>query len=222
MAASGGYYIASGTQKIFAESASIVGSIGVFGGKIVIGPALHEVGIDSFLVPANPDPAAADRAAYLSPFRMWDDATRDRVRAHMKGIYDLFIDRVATGRNMQPDAVRASAEGRIYSGVQGKEHGLVDEIGGLARAIEVVRGLAGLDADAPVAVEGPRESLIDQLLLGESASESDVKAALTQFEHRGRLLTQLPDSLRTHADSVSPLLAGETAVVALPVAVTLH
>jgi protease-4 len=218
MAASGGYYIAAGTQRIFAESASIVGSIGVFGGKIVIGPALHEVGIDAFLIPANPEPAAADRAAYLSPFRMWDDATRERVRAHMKSIYDLFIERVAAGRNMPADTVRASAEGRIYSGVQGKEHGLVDEIGGLARAIEAARGLAGLDADAPVAVEGPRESLIDQLLLGEAASEGDVRAAVAQFERRGELLTQLPASLRAHADSVSPLLAGETAVVALPVA----
>jgi protease-4 len=222
MAASGGYYIASGTQRIFAENASIVGSIGVFGGKIVIGPAIHEVGVDAFMIPANPEPAAAERAGYLSPFRPWDDATRERVRAHMKGIYDLFIERVAAGRNMPAEAVRTAAEGRIYSGAQGKDRGLVDEIGGLARAIESARGLAGLDADAPVAVEGPRESLLDQLLLGESASEGDVRAALARFEQRGELLKSLPASLRVHAGSLSPLLAGETAVVALPVAVSLH
>jgi protease-4 len=220
MAASGGYYIASGTQRIFAESSSIVGSIGVFGGKVVIGPALHEVGIDSFLIPANP--AAADRAAYLSPFRMWDEPTRERVRAHMRGIYDLFIQRIVSGRNMQADVVRAAAEGRIYSGSQGKELGLVDEIGGLALAIDAARKLGKLDADIPVTVEGPREGLLDRLLLGESASESEVRAALLRFEHQRALLRSLPKGLRVHASSLSPLVSDETAVVALPVGITLR
>jgi protease-4 len=222
MAASGGYYIAAGSQRIFAESSSIVGSIGVFGGKIVFGPALHEIGVDSFLIPANPDPAKADRAAYLSPFRLWDEPTRERVRAHMQGIYDLFIQRIVTGRNMQADAVRAAAEGRIYSGTQGKELGLVDEIGGLARAIDAARKLAKLDSDIPVSVEGPREGLLDRLLLGESASESEVRAALLRFEEQRSLLRGLPKALRVHASSLSPLLAGESTLVALPVGVTLH
>lgn len=222
MAASGGYYIAVGTQKIIAESTSIVGSIGVFGGKIVPGPALHEVGIDAFLIPANPDPAAGQRAAYLSPFRLWDDATRERVRAHMKGIYDLFIDRVATGRKLPNEKVREIAEGRIYSGNQGKDLGLVDEIGGLAHAIDVVRKMAKLPADTPVTVEGPREGLLDRLLLGEESSNAQVEAALLAYEKRTAVLAQLPPSLRAHVTSLSPLLTGETAVVALPMAVTLH
>jgi len=222
MAASGGYYIAVGTQKIIAESTSIVGSIGVFGGKIVPGPALHEVGIDAFLIPANPDPQAGERAAYLSPFRMWDDATRERVHAHMKGIYDLFIERVAAGRNLPNEKIRELAEGRIYSGSQGKDLGLVDEIGGLAHAIQVARKLAKLPAETPVTVEGPRDGLLDRLLLGEESSNAQIEAAVLAYEKRAAVLSQLPPSLRVHVASLSPLLHGETAVVALPLAVTLR
>jgi protease-4 len=188
----------------------------------VFGPALHEIGVDSFLIPANPDPEKSDRAAYLSPFRLWDEPTRERVRAHMQGIYDLFIQRIVTGRNMQADAVRAAAEGRIYSGTQGKELGLVDEIGGLARAIDAARKLAKLDSDIPVSVEGPREGLLDRLLLGESASENEVRAALLRFEEQRALLRGLPKALRVHASSLSPLLTGESTLVALPVGITLH
>lgn len=220
MCASGGYYIASGSQRIFAEASSIVGSIGVFGGKIVFGPALHEVGIDSFLIPANP--ATSDRAAYLSPFRLWDEPTRERVRAHMQGVYDLFIQRIVAGRGMNADAVRAAAEGRIYSGTQGKELGLVDELGGLGRAIDAAKKLGKLDRDIPVSVEGPREGLLDRLLLGESASESEVRAAILRFEERGSTLRALPKSLRVYASSLSPLSAGESAVVALPAGLSLR
>ncbi len=226
MAASGGYYIACGAQRIIAERTSIVGSIGVFGGKIVIGPALREIGVNSFAIPANPDPVAGARAVYLSPFDPWDDATRERVRAHMQSIYDLFIARVAQARKLPEAQIRENAEGRIWSGVQGKERGLVDELGGLSLAIAEARKLASLDADAPVSVEGPRDGVLEMLLSGaeasEHASEGELAAALARYEKEHATLGLLPPALRVSAASLAPLLHGETTLAALPFALELR
>jgi protease IV len=223
MAASGGYYIAAGAQKIFAEPGSIVGSIGVFGGKLVLGPALKEVGVNAFTFPASPTPGAGERAAYLSPLVPWNDATRERVRSLMQGIYDLFIARVAEGRKMPAEKVLVSAEGRIWSGPQGLERGLVDELGGLGAAVAAAKKLAGLDAKAPVIVSGQAEGFLEMLSLEEGADEAKIAAALARFDARRSLLLEgLPAELRPFAASLGPLLAGETVVAALPFAVTVR
>jgi protease-4 len=222
MAASGGYYIACGAHKIVAPASSIVGSIGVFGGKIVIGDALRELGVNTFPIPANPAPGAAERAGYLSPFMPWDEGTRERVRASMQGIYDLFVARVALARKMPIDAVRAAAEGRIWSGAQGKERGLVDEIGGLSTALDLVRKLGSLPRDTPVSVEGQRESLLDLLLVGEGAEEADVRAAIARLERERAWLAELPKSVRGYVGALAPLASGEPVVTALPFAVNVR
>jgi protease-4 len=223
MAASGGYYIACAAQRIFAERASIVGSIGVFGGKIVFGPALGEIGVNSVTFPASPAPGAAERAAYLSPLIRWDDPTRKRMLSVMEGIYELFIARVAEGRKVTADKVRPHAEGRIWSGTQGLERGLVDEIGGLSQAIASARKLAKLDADVPVTVEGGAEGLLELLMLGEDAGEAEVIAALRRLDARRTLtLEAIPAELRPFAATLGPLLAGETVLTALPFALTVR
>jgi protease-4 len=221
MAASGGYYIAAGAEKIFAEPSSIVGSIGVFGGKIVIGPALRDVGVNSVTFPASSAPGAAERAAYLSPMRPWDDATRERVRALMQGIYDLFVQRVAEGREMPVERVLESAEGRIWSGTQGKERGLVDEIGGLSDAVRLAKKLAGLDDQAPTTVAGAVEGLLELLTLDEGANEARVADALSRLDARRTLsLEALPHELRPFAAALAPLTMGETVLAALPFAIS--
>lgn len=222
MAASGGYYIASAAERIVAEHTSIVGSIGVFGGKVVIGPALHEVGINTFTVPASSEPGAEARATYLSPFTPWDDATRARVQVQMQSIYDLFVARVAEARKMPDARVRESAEGRIWSGDQGKERGLVDDFGGLSTALELARKLAKLERDTPVTVEGAKEGLLDLLALGGDASESALASAIARFESEHALLAQLPAPLRAHVSALSPLSRGETVVAAIPFAIELR
>jgi protease-4 len=223
MAASGGYYIACGAQRIFAEPSSIVGSIGVFGGKVVFGPALHEIGVNSVTFPASRSEGASERAAYLSPLIAWDDPTRERVRALMQAIYDLFVQRVAIGRKMPEDKVRANAEGRIWSGPQGLERGLVDELGGLEQALAAARKLAGLAANAPVTVEGAAEGLLEMLSLEGDADEARVAQAVARLEARRLLaLDSLPEELRPFAASLGPLLAGETVVAALPFALSVH
>jgi protease-4 len=223
MAASGGYYIACGAQRIFAEPSSIVGSIGVFGGKVVFGPALSEVGVNSVTFPASPAPGAGERAAYLSPLIAWDDPTRERVRALMQSIYDLFVQRVAAGRKMPEDKVRVSAEGRIWSGPQGLERGLVDELGGLTQAIAAARKLAGLAPNTPATVEGAAEGLFEMLMLEGQADEASVARAVARLEARRLLaLDAIPAELRPFAAALGPLLSGETVVAALPFALTIR
>ncbi|MEI9940858.1 MAG: signal peptide peptidase SppA [Pseudomonadota bacterium] len=218
MAASGGYYIACASQRIFAERTSIVGSIGVFGGKINVAPALEQFGIHAETFAASPEPGAAERAAFNSPLTSWDDATRERVRAQMQGIYDLFIARVAHGRQMAVEKVRASAEGHIWSGDQGLERGLVDEIGGLSEALAAARKAAHLEADAPVSVEGGRESLLDSLLVGDDASDADAAAAFNRLSAAPatRLLSEVPEELRSFVSAFAPLAEREHVAVALP------
>lgn len=227
MAASGGYYIASAATKIVASKSAIVGSIGVFGGKIVLAPALEKLGIKSYAFPASPEPGAAARALHLSPFSPWDDATRERVRESMQRIYDLFLERVAEGRGMAVEDVAKTAEGEIFLATVGKERGLVDEIGGVERALELARSLAKLGPDAPVTIEGARESLLEMLLLGEEADEAAIEGALGRYAERrasflGLPLQSLERELRPHAAVVGPLLAGENVVLAAPFVVDLR
>lgn len=218
LAASGGYYLACAGTRIVAEPTSIVGSIGVLGGKVALGAALAEYGIESYTFSPSPESGAAPRAAYLSVLTPWDDATRERVRAQMSGVYELFLKRVAAGRKLGVDEVRKLAEGRIYSGAQGKEVGLVDELGGLSRALEIARDLGKLDADAPVSVEGASESLIERLMVGPNASAEDVAAAARRVEAAPPLTRVLPRSLRVFAGSLEPLLGRERVLAALPFA----
>ncbi len=224
MAASGGYYIASAGTKIVSSESAIVGSIGVFGGKLVIGGALEKLGVTHHVVPASDEPGAASRALHLSPMQPWDDATRERVRASMRRIYDLFVARVAEGRAMDKAAVYETAEGAIFLARTGKQRGLLDELGGLSQAITVARKEARLHDDVPVVVEGAAESLFESLLLGPEPDAGEVQVAIERFRRR-QAEASLPFSdlralemLRPFAASIQPLLDGESVVAALPIA----
>ncbi|HEY5957038.1 MAG TPA: S49 family peptidase, partial [Polyangiaceae bacterium] len=160
MAASGGYYLACAADYIFAEKTSIVGSIGVVGGKIVFGPALENYGVRAVTLTPSPN---GNRVVYESPFVAWDDGTRSRIFETMTGVYDLFVDRVVEGRKLKREQVLSLAEGRIYTGEQGKAIGLIDEMGGLTDALEWARQRAGLGKEAPVTVEGPSDGLLSAL-----------------------------------------------------------
>ena len=124
---------------------------------------------------------------------------------------------------MPEEKVRVSAEGRIWSGPQGLERGLVDEIGGLHRAIASARKLAGLAPNTPATVEGAAEGLLEMLVLDGEVDEARVAAAMARLEARRLLaLDALPAELRPFAASLGPLFAGETVVAALPFALTIR
>jgi protease-4 len=147
MAASGGYYLSSAGTRIYAEPESIVGSIGVVGGKISFGGTLALAGVHTATFG---DPRAAKMASLTEP---WDDATRARLLDTMTSIYDLFLRRISEGRGKPASAFDVAVEGRVFGGQKAKELGLVDELGGLDAALADAKKSAGLDADAPVVVD---------------------------------------------------------------------
>jgi protease-4 len=223
MAASGGYYIACAANRVLAEKSSIVGSIGVFGGKITVDAMLAEYGVTSATIPASPEPGAAERAAYLSLLTPWDESTRERVRKQMEGIYQLFLERVAESRGMPVPKVHEIAQGRIWSGIQGLDIKLVDEIGGLGRAIEIARDLGKLDDRAPVVVEGQSDGFFETLLGAEPAdADAAARTALALHARKTAVEASVPQPLRPFLASVSPLMGRETTVAALPFALVVR
>jgi protease-4 len=229
MAASGGYYLASTADEIFADETSIVGSIGVVGGKVGFGQALEDFGVHTETFPANrDDPGAKSRAAYESPLVAWDDATRQRVFDSMKGIYDLFLARVAEGRKTTVEKIAVSAEGRIFGGKEGKARGLVDTLGGLQAAILRAKERAHLPDDAPVHVYTSVPKLAD--VLGGSDDDGpgsrapSVSTAVTGAVS-GSLLEVVDRSLpgaSTFVFALEPLSSGEHTVCAVPYALVVR
>jgi protease-4 len=218
MAASGGYYLASSANRIFAEPTSIVGSIGVVGGKLAFGPALEQVGVHVEVIGA-PGSRAAERASYESPLVPWDPATRERVRAEMTAVYDLFLKRVAEGRGTSVDAVAAVAEGKIFAGAAAKDQGLVDEWGGIEQAIEHAKKLGKLDENAPVRIEGDTAPLFDWF--DDDAPSDDALGAvvLRRFvgvSRLGRPGDASGGGVEAFLGTLAPLATGERTLAALP------
>jgi protease-4 len=227
MAASGGYYMASAGAAVFADEASIVGSIGVVGGKIAVDRALAKIGVHAETIPAKAgDQRAATRAGVESLLTPWDDATRARLLETMNRIYRLFLERVAEGRKLNIDQVEASAQGRIFAGREGKARGLVDEIGGLKEALDRARSMAGLAADARFSVEGEPSGLFDAL--GDDTPQSDARSDAQSDDWVARAWAIGAASfVAPFAESLSPLLGGprlgesrEHVLCALPFALT--
>lgn len=129
VAASGGYYIASNADYIFAEPTTITGSIGVFGTLPNVRNLAKRVGVNAEQVQTHP------HAVTYSVFEPLSDMTQQTLTESIENIYDVFLQRVATGRKMSKEEVNEIAQGRIWTGVMAKENGLVDELGGLNDAI---------------------------------------------------------------------------------------
>lgn len=144
-AASGGYWISSGANAIVAQPSTLTGSIGVFGGKLAVGEALNRFGLNVAGVSVGGDFASAYASG--QPFT---DTQRAAFSAWMDRIYEGFVQRVATGRRLPVERVRQIARGRVWTGSQARQLGLVDELGGLPQAIARARREARIDADADV------------------------------------------------------------------------
>jgi protease-4 len=158
VAASGGYYVSMSADAIVANPGTITGSIGVVTGKLVARELKDRVGVGSDSVRTNPN---ADAWSINQPFT---DEQHAHVEAEADLFYSDFIERVAHGRKMTVEAVDAIARGRVWTGADALERGLVDELGGLRAAITRAKVLAGLEPDAEVRVVGyPGSSLMDLL-----------------------------------------------------------
>lgn len=159
VAASGGYYLSTHATRIFASPMTITGSIGVFAGKADLSELLNRIGVDVEVYKTHP------RADADSFFRPMTEDERGALEEKVDQFYQLFLDRVASGRNMKKEDVHEIAQGRVWTGEQALEHGLVDELGGLRQAIEWARVKAGMPEHPPI-VELPRieRSLLSRLL----------------------------------------------------------
>ena len=162
VAASGGYYIAMAADKIFAETNTVTGSIGVFG----IIPSVEDFLSDRLGVTFDTIRTTKFSSA-ISPFRDVSEAERNIIQGQVNEIYDQFIARVSDGRKMSTEKVELAAQGRVWTGEKAKELGLIDDFGGIEDAIKTANKLAKLSENSdiiyyPQTLE-PLQQLISQL-----------------------------------------------------------
>jgi len=230
MAASGGYYLSCAGTKIVAEPTSIVGSIGVVGGKLSFGKALEEYGLHAETISASPEPDKASRSAYMSTFSPWDEKTRDKVRASMQSIYDLFVKRVSEGRDLPADKVATFAEGRLFAGEEAKTLGMTDAVGGIEDAIKLAMELAKVPADTPVDLVGTPPTFLESLANDDPSGEGSESARAVAAEAARRAamdvavapwITRVPE-MGTFAGALAPLFTGERVLAITPFAFALR
>ncbi|OBB25453.1 signal peptide peptidase SppA [Mycolicibacterium elephantis] len=205
VAASGGYYVSMGADAIVANPGTITGSIGVMTGKLVARELKDRLGLSSDSVRTNRN---ADAWSINQPFT---EEQHEHVVAETDLVYTDFVERVAQGRNMSVEDVDAVAQGRIWTGADALERGLVDELGGLRTAITRAKVLAGLDPDAEVRTVGyPGSSLMD--LLRPKPSSQPAAASLPEAFAAlvGRSVVGVLDNAERSLSGVSALWLGDS------------
>jgi protease IV len=171
VAASGGYYISMAADVIVAQPGTLTGSIGVILGKPVFEEAFGRIGITTDSV------SVGTGATMFAPTHPFSEDEWQRINTWLDAIYRDFTEKVASGRRMTVERVHEVARGRVWTGADAAQNGLVDELGGMSAAAEIARRRAGLPAGAPLRVY-PRLTPLDQLRPPES-SESRPAAAAT-------------------------------------------
>jgi protease-4 len=186
VAASGGYYISASASKIVAQPSSITGSIGVVAGKPVMRGLYDWLGISNEYV------LRGKEAGMFRETEKFSDDERAKFEDWIKTTYyNDFVPKVAKGRNKDPKDVDAVGQGRVWTGAQAKDRGLVDEFGGLDRAIEVAKQLARIPADKGVerVILPYPQTFLQELLSGGDNSN-------TQIEQQRAVLAALPEDAR--------------------------
>ncbi len=158
MAASGGYYIACNANKIVAQPTTLTGSIGIFGMFPNLEGTTKKIGIHSETVKTN------EFSDFGNITRSLTNTEQQRMQAYIESGYDLFLTRCAEGRGMSKDSLALYAEGRVWTGNQAKEIGLVDELGGIEKAIEIAAEMANLGKSYVVFEYPKMRSPLDELL----------------------------------------------------------
>ena len=152
-AASGGYYISCGANRIFAEPTTLTGSIGIFGMMFNMSTLSKNIGV-------NFESISTHEIGKLSAFNDMPATVRNRFQQMVNNGYELFTGRCAAGRNMPIDSIKAIAEGRVWTGEMALNIGLVDELGGIEDAIDWVANEAGIETPAIVKPQTGDEDLM--------------------------------------------------------------
>ena len=181
VAASGGYYISMGADRIFAEPGTVTGSIGVVGGKLAMKGVYDKLGIDTESI------SRGENSGIFSTTDKFSESERKVVERMMKVIYDQFTSKAAEGRKMKQEDLEKLAGGQVYTGRVAKRLGLIDEVGTLRDSIQSAKRLAGLDPDKKVELivlpkpENPFEALLGGNLDAEREAETRLIASLTML-----------------------------------------
>lgn len=173
-AASGGYWISSQADSIVAQPTTLTGSIGVYGGKFVLGDALGRFGID-----VRETSVGGDYAGAFGTEAAFDQGQKAAFGGWMDTIYEGFVQRVAEGRKMPAEKVRELAKGRVWTGAQARQLGLVDRLGGFYDAVEEAKRLAGIKGEVKLKVMGGPKSPFEALekMFGVSSASLKTLAA---------------------------------------------
>jgi protease-4 len=205
VAASGGYYISTGANKIIAEPSTITGSIGVFAGKPVVKGFYDWLGISNEYV------LRGKQAGMFRETEKFTPEERTKFEDLIKHTYyDDFVPKVAKGRNKTPEYIDSVAQGRVWTGAQGKDRGLVDEFGGLDRAVEVAKDLAKIPKDKGVhrvILPYPRTFIQELLSEGDETSvqakqQQAILAALPEDSRRALRFLKVLDGMKRGESSL--------------------
>lgn len=191
IAGSGGYFVAMAADKIVAHPGTITGSIGVLGGKMVTSGFWEKLGIswDEIHTSKNSDMWTGNHD--YSP-EQWD-----RVQAFLDRVYEDFTSKVAEGRGLSKDRVLEIAKGRIWTGEDAKELGLVDELGGFPDAIRLARKAAGIPEDSEIYLKMfPKKKTLSEIILERMSEASEAKVPVTAAVHALKELQPLVRSAK--------------------------
>jgi protease-4 len=212
LGASGGYYISCNANKILAEPSTITGSIGIFAGKPVLKDFYNWLGISNEYV------MRGKLAGIFRETEKFSPEERAKFEAQIKNTYyNDFVPKVAKGRGKDPEYIDSIGQGRVWMGSQAKANGLVDEFGGLDKAVEIAKQLANIPADKSVQrviLPYPR-SIFDNLFgtSNDQDTESDTKAA----QQRAAVVAALPENMRRalqYAELMDRMQRGEVMAIA--------
>lgn len=177
VAASGGYYVAMGAKKIFAEEGTLTGSIGVVGGKVALQNTLLKLGITTNVV------SRGKNSGLFSILKPFSENERAAISAMMENIYLQFITKAASSRNMDLKQMRPLAEGKVYTGRQAQKIGLVDQMGGLHDAVADAKKECGIAADEKIdlLLLPKPQSFLEELFGGQSLGTTLTASTLEQL-----------------------------------------
>jgi protease IV len=202
LAASGGYYIAMPAHVIVAQPSTLTGSIGILGGKVVTGGVYEKLG-------ARIQSTSIGRHAEMeSPARPFNAEELKKVQEQLQAFYDQFVEKVAEARHSTPEKIDQIAQGRVWTGHQAKENGLVDVLGGLDRAIAVAKQRAKIPAESEVelVVFPPRKNFYE--IVSDQLSGATEQAALGAWLS-ANLTTRELQALRAIRSPLSVFRRGE-------------
>lgn len=191
VAASGGYYIAMPAHVIVSQPGTLTGSIGVVIGKFAVGGTFDKLGL-------NMEATSRGRYAQIySPVRPFTPEERAKIEEGMQATYDMFVEKAAQSRRMTPEKIDAIAQGRVWTGHQARQLGLVDELGGLQRAIAIAKERAKIDpkTDVQLVVFPPKRSFYDLVSsgpFGESSGAASLLSLVRPSERRAMLQLTAP------------------------------